>query len=472
MIVNRFVRNFKDELAQPLAKEGPFSEATIHDVGQQVGHRWRACFWTPSMILVTFLRQVLFGNCSCRQAVAFTLAEAAAEHVGVGGRPTGASDVEGALVSSDPSGYSHARQRLPLKLLTRLSRLLSDRSREHVGEGLLWCGRRVRLVDGSTVSMPDTPELQKAFPQPAGQKRGCGFPMVRLTAIFCWASGTLLDWACDSLRVHEVRLFRRLIDHLLPQDVVVGDRAFGSYYDLALLLQRGVDGVFRLHGSRPTDLRRGHRLGRYDRQVTWRRPYARPPGVTPKQWEAIPEALTLRQVRVSVNVPGFRSQRIELITTLLDAEVFSREELGRLYRDRWMAELNLRHLKTTLGMEVLHCKSPDMIRKELAMYAIAYNLVRLLMWQAATAGGRDPRRLSFAGAQQRTLAMLPYLRLCKTAHQQQTLMAYLLSTLAADVVPYRPDRIEPRCVKRRPKSYLPLSRPRNEYRAWLKKRVG
>jgi hypothetical protein len=333
--------------------------------------------------------------------------------------------------------------------------------RHEVGQERLWCGRRVAVVDGSSVSTPDTPPLQKAFPQPKSQRKGCGFPVIRLVGLFCWSSGALWKLLTDSLRVDELAMFRRMYDGLERGTVVLGDRYFGSYYDLCLLKERGHEGVFRLHHRRPTDFRRGQRLGPQDHVVVWTKPKKSPRVVTPQQWSAVPETLTVRHVRVVVDIPGFRSRRLDLVTTLLDPQAYPASKLAELYRDRWMVELNLRSLKTTLKMETLRCKSVERVRKELLMYQLTYNVIRLLMGQAVRRYGGEVRRLSFAGTQQRIVALWPYWDQCPLASHRQRLADWLLEQIAADALPERPNRREPRALKRRHKVFPYLKHPRH-----------
>ena len=233
-----------------------------------------------------------------------------------------------------------------------------------------------------------------------------------------------------------------------------------SYYDLCLLEERGHDGVFRLHHRRPTDLRRGRRLGPGDHVVVWTKPKRSPRVVTLQQWSAVPETLTVRHVRVVVNIPGFRGRRLDLVTTLLDPQAYPASKLAELYRDRWMVELNLRSLKTTLKMETLRCQSVDMVGKELLMYQLTYNLIRLLMWEAARRCGGDVRRLSFAGTQQRILALWAYWDRCPQTSQRQRLADWLLEQIALHALPDRPNRKEPRAIKRRHKVFPYLKHPR------------
>jgi hypothetical protein len=264
----------------------------------------------------------------------------------------------------------------------------------------------------------------------------------------------------DSLHVGELALLRRLLDRLARGTVVLGDSYYGSYYDLVLLQRHGLDGVYHWHRRRPTNLRRGTRLGRGDHWVTWTKPRIPPRGISAEEWGRVPETLTVRHVQTAIDIPGFRSRALDLVTTLMDPQAFPVAELADLYRDRWLVELNLRSLKTTLRMEVLKGQSVEMIRKELLAYQLVYNLIRWLMWQAALAHGVDAHRLSFAGTPQRVLAVLPHLARCCTCYERRRMATLLLARIAADIVPDRPNRIEPRAVKRRPKNYRRLTTPR------------
>lgn len=434
------------------------SERRIDELCRAVGHTWRDCFWRPTVVIITFLRQVLLPNCSCRQTVTCTLAD-----------PT-LTPVRRQRPADDPSAYSQARQRLPLALLDRLAR---DLSQELAEPDHRWHGHRVRVVDGTGVSMPDTPELQAVFPQPSSQAPGCGFPVARLLAVFCWCSGALLELVVDTLHVGELTLFRRLLECFAPHDVVLADRLYGNYAELALFQVRRVHGVCRVNRARRVDLRQGTRLGKHDRQLVWTRPTARPADLTPQQWTQLPERLTVRVVRITTECRrAFRQRRIDIVTTLLDPVAYPPEALGELYRERWLAELNLRSLKTTLGMDVLRCRSPEMVCKELAVFHVVYNLIRVLMRQAARVHHVDPQRLSFAGTRQRLLAWLPRWLATRGHATHPHLLALLFADIAADLLPHRPNRHEPRAIKRRRKSfpYLVHSRDRARKTAHYDKR--
>jgi hypothetical protein len=414
-------------------------------------HQWRDRFWTPVQTFWTFLWQVLHVGSPCREAVAAALAEQAAA-----GRSV--------LPSQDPSAYCQARKRLPLAALQQAVHHLGQSLRDDVGAAITWCGRRVWLVDGTTCSMHDTADLQAAFSQPDGQSPGCGFPVAKVVALFCWASGAVVQAAIGPLWMSELALWRTLWPMLCPGEIVVGDRFYCSYYDFVGVMRRGCDAVFRLHQRRPDDLRRGRRLGKGDHLETWHRPTwsARPRGMGRRDWKALPATLTIRLLRFAVDIPGFRSRTITVATTLLDPVTYPPEEIAGLYRDRWLIELRFRDIKTTMGMEVLRGKSADLVRKEIYMHLLAYNLIRSLMWQAASRHSRPLHRLSFAGTMDRLNALEPYLQLHAGSDRAERLYALLLQWIARDLLPERPNRIEPRAVKRRPKQYPRLNHPRHQ----------
>jgi hypothetical protein len=376
---------------------------------------------------------------------------------------------QGALPSADPSAYCQARKRLPEPLLESLVRQIGQRLGEEVSEAMSWCGRRVWLVDGTTCSMPDTPDLQAAFGQPDGQAPGCGFPVAKVVGLFCWASGAVLEAMIGPWRMSELRLWRELWPALSPGEIVLGDRFYCSFYDVVGVMRRGCDAVFRLHPKRSADFRQGRRLGRNDRLVTWMRPtwQARPRGMKRREWKALPGTLTVRLIRFTVNIPGFRSETITVATTLLDPLAYGAQKIAPLYRDRWLIELRFRDIKITLGMDVLRGKTPDIVRKEISMHLLAYNLIRSLMWQAAAQHRRPLHRLSFAGTVDHVNALEPYLQLYEGTDRAERLYALLLRWIAHDLVPDRPNRLEPRAVKRRPKEYDLLNRPRHQMRKAL-----
>ncbi len=430
-------------LSQPIVAEA-LSQRSIEAACRQAGHRWRASFWSPTTTVLTFLLQVIDSAKTLRSAVANLLIQRAGH-------------VNAALASADPSAFCQARRRLPLGAMQRLLDHVTARVRELVAgrPDMTWRGRRIWVADGSSASMPDTPSLQRAFPQPIGQKPGCGFPVARIVALFCWASGAIVDLLIDGTQVGELTLCRRLFDRFAPDDVVLGDRIWCSYTDIARLRARGVHVVTRLHQRRKPDFRRGQRLGKDDRLVKWARPERWLPsfGVSKESFEELPQEMTLRMVRITGVAKGFRSRIIVVVTTLLDPAEIPAEEIRALYRDRWTAELNLRNLKIDLGMDILRGKTPDVVAKEILMHALVYNVIRLLMWQAARDHGRDLHRLSFTGTLHRMRHALPALLLRRQSAVLAGMLDQLLVWIAEDRLPHRPDRFEPRRVKRRPKQF-------------------
>lgn len=423
-------------------------------------YHWRDRIWNPMTTFWTFLIQVLHPGSACREAVALMLAEQA--------------DTSERRVSPDASAYCQARQRVPLSVFVAALRNVGRCFEGKVLPELLWHGRRVRVVDGSSCSMPDTPELQTEFGQPDAQKQGCGFPVARMVVLFCWATGAVLDVVIGAYRSSELTLVGQLWGRLKERDIVLADRFYCTYVVVAELLRRGCDAVFRLHGarSRTMDFRKGKCLGRQDRLMTWDRPMIRPRGLSHKQWMSLPEHLTVRVIRFCPQIPGFRSRTIMVATTLVDAVAYPLEEIARLYGDRWTVELRLRDVQTTLQMHILRGKSADIIRKEILMHLVAYNLIRALMWQAARQHGQFLHRLSFAGTVARVNAIAPYLWFHARTRRARVVYSLLLEWIARDKLPDRPHRIEPRAVKRRPKKYTRLNRPRHELQQILLKATG
>jgi hypothetical protein len=370
----------------------------------------------------------------------------------------------GPVVDEDTGGYCQARAHLPQPVLEKALALSARTATQRAPALPLLKGRRLKVVDGSSLRLADTPANQKRFPQPPNQKRGCGFPVMKLVVLFCLTSGVLLARATGTLWESEARLLHRLLATLKPGDIVVGDRGFGNFVILALLAGAGMDFIGRVPTNiRHVDLRRGRRLGRYDRVVCWGKGPRQGNWLDAADWAALPQQLEVRIVRAQVRQRGFRSREITLVTTLLDPQLYPAEELLAAYARRWRLELCLDDLKTTLGLETLKCLSPAMAEKELLVGLIAHNLLRCVMAEAAQTHQLALNRISFKGA-------LDALRqfnhaLCQTrcARRKKELWAALLLALASDLVPERPGRREPRAIKRRPKYDL-LNRPRAQYR--------
>jgi histone H3/H4 len=439
-----------------LGLEDILPKATVQKILREEGGTWRAILYTPWVTFWIFFWQVLSPDRSCRAAL-----KRLAAWMGLRGRKFNAEDT---------SPYCKARARLPEAALRRLMRTLGQKSHQEAPQEWRWRGRQVKAVDGSTAIMPDTLANQKAYPQSPSQEPGLGFPIVRFVVLFCLATGSALELAMGQYRgkqTGENTLFRSLWDTLEPEDVILGDRYYGSYFDMAMLKQRGVDSVFRLHQRRPCDFRRGRRLGKEDQGVTWFRPKC-PDWMDEETYHQIPETMEIRQVRIHVGTPGFRTRVLDLATTLLASELYTKSDLGTLFRQRWHAELDLRSIKIVLGMDRLRCKTPEMVRKEMWMTLLGYNVIRAVMAAASQEHGGDPRHVSFKGALQTVQEFAAGLRE-GTPSRRRWLWGILLSSIAGDAVGYRPDRVEPRARKRRPKQYPLLTKPRRQAQAALRK---
>jgi len=418
------------------------------------GVGFRDSLFTPLVTLWLFLAQVLSHDGSCREAVAKLLAFLSAQ------RAAAQSDAEIANPQTGP--YCKARKRLPERLVSRLARETGQQMHGRYPSGLLLGGRKVKVVDGTHCSMPDTRENQKQWPQPPTQKPGLGFPLVRLVAVMSLHCAAVLDLAMGPYKgkqTGETALLRTLMQSLESGDVLLADRYFASFWMIAALLAIGVDSLFRQHQLRKIDFRSGRRLGDDDHVIVMKKPAQRPDWMSKAAYARMPEELTVREVRIQVVQRGFRVRTLVLVTTLLDAQLYNKQELARAFRFRWHVELDLRAIKQTMKMSVLRCKTPAMVRKEIWMHLLAYNLIRTLMAQAAELAGIEPREVSFAGAVQTVNAFAPMLELASPADRPR-LLEILLRIIARHRVGDRPNRYEPRAVKRRAKPIALLTIPR------------
>jgi hypothetical protein len=447
--ITRALRRIKGDLDTLL------SETYLSNLARELGCQWRERCLSPAVTIQLFILQILHGNVCCAHTPRLARRK----------------------VSS--SGYCQARMRLPLELLQKVVRRVAERLRATADEVGRWRGHRLFLIDGSSFSMPDTPELQQEFGQPSGQKKGCGFPVAHLLALFDARAGTLLDVRASSWRIHDLRRAAELHPHLRPGDLLLADRGFCSYGHLALLLQRKVQVVFRSHQRQIVDFtpQRPHATSKHDRGkprsiwlaalggedqvVMWRRPAIRARWMTAEQHAALPEYVVVRELRYRVRRPGFRTRSVTLVTTLLDPERYPPEALAELYAARWQVEVNLRHLKQTMGMKVLHSKTVAGVRKELLVFALVYNLVRAVMLETAERADVPPDRVSFIDAwrwlrdpwdEPETADSVP----AKEAQPPPVI-----------INPLRPGRYEPRVRKRRPPKYPLMTKPRVELRKAL-----
>jgi DDE family transposase len=413
---------------------------------------WLDRIFSPLVTVWVFLGQVLSADHSCRGAVARLIAH----RVSRGQSPC----------SAETGAYCQARKRLPEKFFSDVARQTGRALEAKVDPQWLWKRRRVYVYDGSSVSMPDTPENQSAYPQPIAQKPGLGFPLARIAAVFSLACGAVLDLGICRYAgkgQSELGMLRTLWNLFYPGDVMLADRLMCAWTEMVILKQRGVDCVCRLTSHRQADFRRGKRLSSGDHIVQWRKP-TKPRSIDRETYDALPESLTIRELHVRVEQAGFRTETLVIATTLLDAHEFTKDDLAQLYRARWNAELDLRSLKQTLQMDILRCKTPELVRKEIWTHILAYNLIRTIMAQAATKHDIEPRTISFKGAVQTLEAFQPVIALqCEVdAEHRARTYAHLLDAIASHRVADRPDRFEPRRKKRRPKPYDRLMKPRHE----------
>ncbi|MCA1837395.1 MAG: IS4 family transposase [Actinobacteria bacterium] len=437
--------------ADPL---GALGRGAVEAVCAELGYAWRDRELDPATTVALFVQQVLHGNCPCAEV----------RHLAAGRR------------SFTPGAYCQARSRLPLSvyrsLLTRVVDAALPRTRE---AGHRWRGHRVFHVDGTTFSMPDTPQLQEAFGQPAGQAKGCGFPAAHLLLLFSASTGLLLDAAAGPLYTGDVGVAAGMHPHLDAGDVLVGDDAFGTYAHLALLLRAGLHGLFPVHHSRIVDLTPGRRhcpegkgavegmprsrwvrsLGRDDQLVEWCKPKTRPLWMTQRAYADLPESITVRELRRTVTGPAGNAVTLTMVTTLTDPRDYPADgdrSLSELRMRRWDVETNIRHLKSTMRLDVLRCKTEQGVRKELCVFAIVYNLVRVAMLEAARRQDVPVARVSFADAYR-------WLRHARPGDVMPPLL----------INPRRPGRAEPRVVKRRAKPHDLMNKPRDRLRKALKK---
>jgi len=432
----------RDRLRQDVA--AVLSPRTIKAACKTVGYRWRERKLGPVETIFLFLVQVFLGNTSCKHMAR------------LGGR------------EFTDTAYCEARSRLPLAVFLELVPQVAAAVRG-ASEDSRWRGLRVWVVDGSSVSMPDEPELQTHFGQPIGQQPGCGFPVAKMLALFHVGTGMLLRMTLTAFGAHDMAGAAGISKDLEAGDVVLGDRGFCSYAHLAILLGRGVFGVFRMHQQQIVDFTPGRptarRKGPYPREqglpssrwvmahgprdqvVAWVKPKRRPGWMTEEEFASLPEEMLVRELRYEVATPGFRARAITLATTLLDAEAYPAEELADLFYKRWRVEVNFKHMKITMMMDVLKCKTVDGVLKEAAMYAIAYNLARSVMTESAGAQRVEPDRISLIDAVR-----------WMTDPDSEGNKPILV------VNPSRPGRFEPRVRKRRPKQHPLMTKPRKEYR--------
>lgn len=437
------------------------SRETVTQALDTIEIAWNERIYTPLATLWVFLGQVLSADHSCRAAVARFVAH----RISHGESPC----------SSRTGAYCKARKRLPEKFFAHVARQAGAALENTVNRNWLWKNRHVYMFDGSTISMPDTPLNQEAYPQPTSQTPGVGFPLARIAGIFSLSCGAIVDMAICRYAGKgqgEVSMLRELWGMFRPGDVLLTDSLMCTWRDMYLLKERGVDSVSRLNkATRKADFRRGKRLGKDDHVVRWPKPSMR--DIDRETYKSLPEYLTVREVRVRVEQPGFRSRTVIVVTTMLDSIQVTKDELADLYRMRWNNETDFSALKVTLQMDVLRCKTPELVRKEIWTHVIAYNLIRAITAQSCSRAGMLPREVSFKATVQTLEAFQPLIAAweCRSLAERMLLYEQLLDAIAVHRVGNRPGRFEPRLRKRRTKKYDYMMKPRNETKLDILKRL-
>ena len=435
--IDTILKGLRQDLARRIAPE------SIARACQAVGHRWRRCHLDPVAIVHWFVTQILLGNTALTHVARLG-----------GGRFT-------------DSANAQARARLPLAVFQKILRDLIDALGPTTNAEGLWRGHRTWLVDGSSFSMPDTPDLQNRFGQSGAQRPGCGFPVAKILALFHAGTGLLMDIVATPLRSHDMASVAVVHPSLMSGDVLVADRGFCSFAHLALLVRGRIHAVFRIHQRQIVDFT-PHRsssrdddglttgrprsrwlrgLGVLDQVVEYVKPESRPEWMTAEEFASLPGTLVVRELRYQVGRPGFRTRAVTLVTTLLDPDLYPLEALAELYGTRWRVELYLRHVKTTMKMDVLKCKTVEGVLKEMTVYAIVYNLVRVVMIEASRRQAVATERISFVDALRWLIEAKPGEELAKLV-----------------VNPDRPGHYKPRVRKRRPKAYPLMTEPRSVLR--------
>ncbi len=450
--VQILVDKYSSSMGLPFQKLLP--ESFLADALDEEKIKYRQRIFSPIVTIWAFLSQVLDTDKSCHNAVSRIISWLA----GAGAE----------IPSEDNSAYCQARKRLPEKLIEKLFIEVGNKLESNTTPEQIWCGRHVKVLDGSTVSMPDTIDNPQAYPQPSSQKVGCGFPLAKIMVLFSITTGAAIGIVIDVFKTHDIKLARQLYKYLNPGDIALGDRAFCAYSDIYFLQKQECDAIFRKHQGRSKQLKKGlpsnggKRLGSNDSLVIWHKPKSRPKGLSKEEFDSLPPNLLLREVHYYICIPGYRTKQVTLITTLLDAQLYPTLELVKIYELRWDVELDLKHIKTTLGMDILRGKTPAMVRKEIYVYLLAYNLLRTVMWQAVSQKGVNPLRISLQGTRQHLNNFISELKDASPINRKR-LYQIMLQLIAHKLVPSRPGRVEPRVRKRRPKSYPLMQQPRQLY---------
>jgi len=406
---------------------------------------YRKRVFTPFVTLFTFVKQVLDPDKSCRKAISKVIAERLSDHEKACSQNTGP--------------YCKARQKLPESMVKELVQELGKETNSRTPSGWKWKGRNVKVVDGTTMFMPDTVENQNIYPQLGSQKEGLGFPSARLVVIFSLAIGSVIDYAISATRgkgTGEHTLLRQIFHSINKGDVLLGDSYFPSYFLMAELYAKGCDGVFQADPHRHYDFRKGNQLGEKEHIVAWKKP-KRPEWMDDKTYKSYPETIKVRECKVNGRI---------YVSTLLEPRKYHKQEIAQLYKLRWQAELNLKSIKSIMSMEMLSCKTPDMVRKEIGVHLLGYNIIRTIMAESGEAHGISPLQMSFKSTIQFINSFIPLFSYCPKEACMQ-MYRHVLGMISRTRVGNRPGRNEPKALKRRPKNYPLLMKPRSFYQKEL-----
>lgn len=410
---------------------------------------FRDRIYTPLKTLFTFIKQVLNPDKSCKNAVA----DLAAEQL----------ITDGAIISTNTGSYSDARQRLPEQMVSELVKETGKSSAKNVPDEWKAFGRQLKGVDGSTVIMPDTKENQEIFPQQKGQKKGIGFPIARLVVVMSLTVGTVLDYAVGAFKgkgTGESSLLRSIFNCIERDDILLGDRYYPSYFLIADVLAKDADGIFRGQAQRGYDFRKGMSLGKNDHIVEWNKPQ-KPEWMTQEMYDAYPKKISVREFKVDGKI---------YVTILLHHKKYHKKELAKIYELRWQLEINLKSIKEIMSMDMLSCKTPEMVRKEIGIHFLAYNFIRMIMAEACARHNAMPNQVSFKGTVQLLNKFMPHF-INSSSKKNKMMYTQLLKNIVKNKIGNRPGRIEPRRVKRRPKPFATLNRPRFIEKAKLERKL-
>lgn len=411
---------------------------------------YRNRIFTPLVTLLIFIKQVLSTDKSCRKAISDFIAQESSHKNQV-------------IPSLNTGPYCKARQRIPEETIKELVKVSNEVATKNTPTGWRIYGREVKLIDGTTIKMADTHENQAVFPQHSGQSEGVGFPIARLMVILSLSAGTVVDYAVGAYKgkgTGEHSLLRCIFDSINEGDILLGDRYFPSFFLLADLKMKGIDGIFKGQSQRQYDFRQGKRLAKNDHLVNWKRP-RKPEWMDQETYNRYPTEITVREFKVNGNV---------YVATFMDSKKYHKKELARIYLLRWQIEISLDSIKTVLGMDMLSCKTPEMVRKEIGIHFLAYNFIRILIAQACQKYECIPREVSFKGALQLLNSFSPYFVIASES-ESKIFFSTMLELIVKNKVGNRPNRIEPRALKQRKKAFMMLTRSRDVEREKIKIKI-